>query len=182
MAKIRIQDAENSPAPSEDGYVVLVKKLVYGTTDAAGEDTYDDFWDAEPDERVTILKDAATIKAPDGTVTKKYWVTHLVKELDQNGQVVEVPREIQEDTCRIIVEKDKLKRRRVKKSRLTVALPENLTSKDNSDYLAPYAEIIYNLYWRAQKKEIEGDLAAAARLRSRAHTFMFGMMLFTRCR
>jgi hypothetical protein len=182
MAKIRIQEAENSPEPSEDGYVVLVKKLVYGTTDAMGEDTYEDFWDAEPDERVEILKDAATIKAADGTVLKKFWVTHLVKEKDQNGQIVEVPREIHEDDCRIIVTKDKIKRRRVKKSKLTVALPEGLTSKNNSDYLAPYAQIIYDLYRRAKNKEDAGDLAGAARLRSRAHTFMFGMMLFTRCR
>lgn len=182
MAKLRVQEAENSPTPSEDGYVVVVKRLVYGNTDAPGESMFQDFLDAEPDERVNILKEAATITDANGNVIKKFWVTHLVKEKDANGNIIEVPREIQDTDCRIFVERDKLKRRRVKRSKFTVALPESLTGAGNSDYLAPYAQIIYDLYRRAKIKEDAGDLQDAARLRSRAHSFMFGIMMLTRCR
>lgn len=184
MAKLRVEDTVGG-GPSEDGYVAVVENLIFGESDIKGEDMYRDFLDAEPDERVGILKEAAAeYDKKTGEKIRDFFVTHLIVEGGKGkGMLKDFPEEIQEDNCRIFVERDRRKKRRVHKSRFTVALPQD-RPKGNVDYLQPYAEIIYGLYRRAAAaaSATPPDVQEAAELRSKAHKFMFGMMLLTRCR
>jgi hypothetical protein len=178
MAKIRVQEDINVDKPSEDGYVTVVDNLIFGASDDPGEDSYKDFIDAEPDERVEILREAAIKKGSGGEKDQMFFVTHLVVEGGKGlGPIVDTPREIDQKTCRIFVELDKRKRRRIKKSRFTVALPDKQPKHVN--YLQPYAEIIHGLYKQAEAAPTPQKAAA---FRERAHKFMFGVMLLTRCR
>jgi hypothetical protein len=181
MAKLRIQETLKG-GPSEDGYVLVVDNLIFGAADDDGENMYRDFLVAEPDERVDILKEAATVFDKAGKPKKTYLVTHLKVNGGKGlGKIKDETEEIDSANCRIFVERDKRKRRRLPKSRFTIALPED-KPKDNVDYLQPYAEIIHKLYSEADAYDANGQPDKAAERRSRAHRFMFGMMLLTRCR
>jgi hypothetical protein len=181
MAKIRVQDKVNVDKPSREGYIFLVEKLVFGEHCEPNEDLYEDFIYADPDERVDILKDAATFFNSKGKALKKYYVTHLEWTRNANGDLEEKPVEIDSNRCRIVVETDRRKRGRVKRSKFTVALPDR-RPKGNVDYLAKYAEIIHTIYKEAEELDAKKLAKEAKAKRSDAHKFMFGVMLLTRCR
>jgi hypothetical protein len=164
MAKIRIQDTAKNDSPSEDGYVAVVDNLILNQNDP---DIYEDFIEAEPDERVEMLIEAAK------NSKKTFVVTHLA--VRPNGtDKIEV---IKPENCKIFLEKDKRRRPRFKKSRFTIAMPDK--KPEHVNYLQPYAQIIHDLYTQADGV---GTPERAAALREKAHKFMFGVMMLTRCR
>ncbi|WP_374311235.1 hypothetical protein [Dongia sp.] len=120
-------------------------------------DKYLEFLGAEPDERPDLLQTAAS----NGTEG-----AFIVKQILPNGDF----EAIDNTNCKIFAERDVRKVK--KKSKVTVPMPDMPPS--NLNYLSVYATEIFNLY------SVSGAGQAAAR--EKAHKFMFGMMMLTRCR
>jgi len=157
MAKLkiptRVANGFDHSTPNERGYVNVVENLILKPQ------KYLEFLAADEDERADLLQKAAGFEQ-DGVTP-----CVIFQELRDDTKVP-----IDEDNCIIKSEKDKKKRPNSNKpAKFTMPLPDKPPA--DVDYLHKYAEIIHTLY---------GQGTAASK--KRAHKFMFGMMLLTRCR
>jgi hypothetical protein len=87
---------------------------------------------------------------------------HVVKQLAPDGTF----EAISNTNCKIVAQRDARRRTGNKPSRVTMPIPD--VPPANFNYLAGYAQKIVALY--------------AAGEQDKAHKFMFGIMMLTRCR
>lgn len=176
MAKLKIPtpdatkpDGFDHDRPNVQGYVNVVDNLLI-------QANYNNFLKADEDDRPDILQDFAKTEA-NGSITPNCFVFH---------EVVANPTEyakIDNDNCSIRVEKDKRKRKNKNKpSRYSISFPEG-NGISAPGYLDRYAMEIFKLYSQAYNVTLPNPLPIPNQaLLDRAHRFMFGMMMLTRCR
>lgn len=155
MAKLRIEDAGGNLIVDE--YVRVVEGLFLKVGN--NYPNYQDFIEADPDERPALLQQ---------------FVVGVNKITQQKEDGTTQP--INGNNCAIITEKDRRKKANLKRSRVTVPMPdappEPLVAGDPVfKYLLPYAKQIHDLYHDTDAAKID-----------KCTKFMFGVMLLTRCR
>jgi hypothetical protein len=174
MAKLKIPkpdatkpDGFDHDMPNVDGYVNVVDSLLV-------QATYKDFLDADEDDRPEKLQSYAS---KGGTVPSCV-VFHEVVASPKNEF-----KSIDNDNCAIRVEKDKRKRKNKNKaSRFRISFPEG-NKLDPPGYLDRYALEIFGLYAKGYGVKLPDPLVVKDQnALDKAHKFMFGMMLLTRCR
>jgi hypothetical protein len=174
MAKLKIPtpdptkpDGFDHDRPNVQGYVNVVDNLLV-------QRTYRDFLDADEDDRPDKLQDYASNGGADPTCA----VFHEVIASPVNEF-----KKIDDDNCSIRVEKDKRKRKNKNKpSRFRISFPEG-NRLDPPGYLDRYALEIFKLYAQGYGVALPNPLVIQDQnALDRAHKFMFGMMLLTRCR
>jgi len=153
MAKLRIED--NAGNLIVDDYVRVIEGIFF--KDGNGNyPNYQDFIEADPEERPALLQQF---------VTGGFKITQLRE--NNTKQVIDG------SNCAIICEKDRRKKANVKRSRVTVPMPDAPPEPTGPGapvfaYLVPYAQQIKTLL-------DAGDIDKCTK-------FMFGVMLLTRCR
>jgi hypothetical protein len=161
MAKLKIKKAGSSKEPVVEEYINVVDGLF--PRNAGGVYTnYDEFIDADPDERPNILQRfiAGPIK-----------ITHQ----PESGN----PQVINNNNCLIFTERDR-KKKGGRRSRVTVPMPDappenDIPGRPAFEYLMVYANAIADLHSQIAGPNDLDNIEKCTR-------FMFGMMLLTRCR
>ena len=152
MAKLKIDDGTGGPVVQ--GYLNVVNELVMKPV------AYQEFLDADPDERADLLQTAAKVGGQTVPVT----------QLPPSGSI---PQEISSSNCRIVSEKDR-RIRPGRKSRVTVPIANDAAL----DYLDKHCIVIATRYAGVPEAQLAGTPAA----KLEARKFLFGLMMLTRCR
>jgi hypothetical protein len=152
MARLYIEDNDDSALPSEDGYTQFVQNAILNNGN------FKAFVGAQDDERADLVQQHA------GTDSKgrKCDVTHLLigggeDSIDHTKCLVEIKEDLQKKTS---------------KSKHNISLPKQWTSGNevpNIAYLDKYVTAIVKIV-EVEKNPIK------------ARNFLFGLMLLTRCR
>jgi hypothetical protein len=121
------------------------------------EENFYEFLDADPEERPALLQKHAG-RDPNNN--------KLVEHMLPDNTTSEI---IDNTNCRIVAQKDARKKGNNKPSRVTMPMPD--TRPLDFGYLAEYAQIIHNYYLSGTNAD-----------KDKAHKFLFGVMLLTRCR
>src|SRR4051812_7647649 len=125
MAKLKIDDGSGGPVVQ--GYLNVVNELVMKPT------AYQEYLDADPDERADIIQAAAQVNGQNIPVT----------QLPPSGST---PQVIDSTNCRIVSEKDR-RIRPGRKSRVTVPFPDVPILNDSDfDYLHKHCLAIATRY------------------------------------
>jgi hypothetical protein len=159
-------DGFDHDTPNEQGYVNVTRNLILN------ENNYVKFLLADPDERPEMLQG----HAGHDEAGRPCFVMH--QEAGAGAGFVK----IDDNNCVIKGERDRRKRRNTNKpSRYTIPIPD--ARPQNVNYLDKYAYIIFELYrdGYGYTKNPNEQIVDQAKL-DRAHEFIFGMMLLTRCR
>ncbi|GAB2176731.1 hypothetical protein [Dongia sp. agr-C8] len=162
MAKLKICN-DNETVLYEDGYVNVVDQLINAATPGSSAN-FQDFIDAEPDERADMLQAFAKVGLPPPAGVPAFVVTQQKLDVPA-GQ----PKQIAIDgtNCKIFAQNDTRVRPGRKKTRITMPFPDAQIT--DFSYLEPYAAKIAALY-------------SNAATRPKCYKFMFGVMMLTRCR
>jgi hypothetical protein len=154
-----------------DGYVNVVNSLKDQTK-------YEKFVGADEDDRPKILQLYANGLNWNGSLPTNPPPEFNIHQQLSNGSDREP---IDDENCSIRVERDREKRRaRAKPGRYTISLPEDKPLNEPA-YLAGYAQEIFTLYCQGHGIAVPTRVTDPSKL-EKAHRFMFGMMMLTRCR